>query len=233
MGELKLRANIFVIQCLENQFDAHFSAYSHAIERTTYCPAILYPLPTTKCLFKIMTTSQQIIEQTQKWINNVVVACHFCPFAAQVINQNKVHYQVEISTATDSCIRALLGELTRLDTDNSIETSFLIFPEAFTEFNDFLELVSLAEKLLKRNKYVGIYQLASFHPLYQFANSAENDAANFTNRSIYPMLHLLREASIDKALEHYRNPENIPVINVEFARGKGVSAMKNLRESCF
>jgi hypothetical protein len=180
-----------------------------------------------------MPTPQKIIAQTKKWIADVVVACHFCPFAAQVIKQNKVHYEVDTHIAMDSCMNAVLRELTRLDDDNNIETTFLIFPVAFSQFDDFLGLVALAEKLLKQKRYGGIYQLASFHPLYQFNDSTENDAANYTNRSVYPMLHLLREASIDKALEQYKNPENIPLTNITLARSKGLSSMNKLRESCF
>ncbi|MGJ0484731.1 MAG: DUF1415 domain-containing protein [Methylomicrobium sp.] len=180
-----------------------------------------------------MPSSQQIIDQTKKWIDDVVVACHFCPFAAQVVKQKKVHYEVENSTDSDICIEAVLRELIRLDNDAGIETSFLIFPDTFTQFDDFLDLVSLAEALLKRNGYAGIYQVASFHPLYQFDKAPENDAANYTNRSVYPMLHLLREAGIDKALAHYKNPENIPSANIAFARGKGLSFMEKLRDTCF
>jgi hypothetical protein len=84
---------------------------------------------------------------------------------------------------------------------------------------------------LKRNGYEGVYQVASFHPLYLFVNSDENDPANYTNRSIYPMLHLLREESIDKALENYKEPESIPIRNVNFARDKGLTYMKLLRDA--
>jgi uncharacterized protein len=179
-----------------------------------------------------MPTPQQIIEQTKKWVDAVVIGCHFCPFAAQVVLHKQVHYAVDTSMVSGSYIDALVRELTRLDTDNTIETSFLIFPYSFAQFDDFLDLVSLAEQLLNQNGYDGIYQLASFHPLYVFAGSAENDAANYTNRSIYPMLHLLRESSIDKALEHYNNPENIPVANIDFAKRKGLLSMQLLRDTC-
>jgi uncharacterized protein len=182
---------------------------------------------------KNMPTSQKIIEQTKKWIADVVVACHFCPFAAQVIKEKKVYYEVATDTAMEGCLSAVVRELTRLDDDNAIETTFLIFPEAFAQFDDFLGLVALAEQRLKQKRYVGIYQLASFHPLYRFADATDNDAANYTNRSVYPMLHLLREASIDKALEQYKNPENIPLANIALARGKGLATMNKLRESCF
>src|SRR6266700_3747124 len=132
----------------------------------------------------------QIIETTKKWISEVVVKCNFCPFAAGVIKQNTIHYQVEQGMALDICLEAFLKECLRLDNDKTIDTSFLIFPNAFQQFEDYLDLVFLAEKLLKKNKYEGIYQVASFHPLYRFAGTADDDASNYTNRSIYPMLHI-------------------------------------------
>ena len=80
-----------------------------------------------------------------------------------------------------------------------INTSFLIFEHAFQQFDDYLDLVALAEKLLKQQGYEGIYQVASFHPRYRFANTKIDDAANYTNRSVYPMLHLLREDLVEQA----------------------------------
>ncbi len=180
-----------------------------------------------------MSSSQQIIDQTKKWINDVVVGCNFCPFAAHVIKQQTVHYQVEESVTMAACMDSFLIEAIRLDNEKNIETSFLIFPNAFEIFDDYLDFAGLAERLLNEHGYEGIYQLASFHPLYRFAGVAENDAANYTNRSVYPMLHLLREASIDKALENYPNPENIPNRNIDFAREKGLLYMKMLRDACF
>jgi uncharacterized protein len=162
-----------------------------------------------------------------------VIGCNFCPFAANVVKQQTIYYQVETSNLSTICLNALMQEMNRLDNEPTIETIFLIFPNAFQQFEDYLQLVSDAEKLLKRKGYEGVYQLASFHPLYKFAGSAENDAADYTNRSIYPMLHLLREESIDKALEHYNNPENIPERNINFARQKGLVYMKMLRDTSF
>lgn len=179
-----------------------------------------------------MAGSQQIIDETKKWINDVVVGCNFCPFAGNVVKQQSVHYQVETSSDLNICMDSFSAETTRLDDDIDIETSFLIFPNAFGSFDDYLDLVSLAERSLKQNGYEGIYQLASFHPFYLFADATENDAANYTNRSVYPMLHLLREESIDKALEHYKDPENIPGRNINFAREKGLVYMKMLRDAC-
>lgn len=175
--------------------------------------------------------TEQIIERTKKWIVDVVIGCNFCPFAANVVKQQTVFYKVEESNEMDACLDSFVHEMERLDKDDGIETCFLIFPNAFQKFDDYLDLLSLAEDRLKRNGYEGVYQVASFHPLYLFANSDENDPANYTNRSIYPMLHLLREASIDKALENYKDPESIPVRNINFAREKGLVYMKMLRDS--
>jgi len=179
-----------------------------------------------------MSSSNIVIEQTKKWINKVVIGCNFCPFAAHVVKQQSIHYQVEESTDAAVCLETLLKEAERLDEEEHIETSFIIFPNSFSSFNEFLNLVSVAEDLLIQSDYEGIYQLASFHPAYQFAGSTLDDAANFTNKSVYPMLHLLREASIDIALENYTDPEGIPDRNIDFAREKGAIYMKMLRDAC-
>ena len=175
--------------------------------------------------------SEQIIERTKKWIVDVVIGCNFCPFAANVVKQQTIFYKVEESNEMDACLDSFVHEMERLDNDEGIETCLLIFPNTFQKFDDYLDLLSLAEDRLKRNGYEGVYQVASFHPLYLFANSDENDPANYTNRSIYPMLHLLREASIDKALENYKDPESIPLRNINFAKEKGLAYMKMLRDS--
>lgn len=179
-----------------------------------------------------MNKDEQIINQTKKWITDVVVGCNFCPFAARELKMNTVFYTVENSNKTDECLYSFMHECVRLDEDEKIETGFIIFPNAFKKFNDYLDLVSLAEKLLKKQKYEGVYQVAGFHPEYKFANSPANDAANYTNRSPFPMLHLLREERIEQALEHYPNPEKIPERNINFAREKGIEYMKMLRDAC-
>ena len=179
-----------------------------------------------------MTADTEVIEQTKRWVTDVVVGCNFCPFAANVVKQQTIFYKVENSVDAVICINALLDEAKRLDADITIETIILILPNSFAVFEDYLNLVDAAEALLIESGYEGIYQVASFHPLYQFADTKEKDAANYTNRSIYPMLHLLREASIDKALENYNNPENIPATNISFARAKGLVYMKLLRDAC-
>ena len=180
-----------------------------------------------------MDIRDRIIAQTKKWITDVVVGCNFCPFAAREVKRNSIHYQVENSTDFTVCLHAFLQECVRLDNEEVIETTLLIFPNAFETFDAYLDLLALAERALKKRGYEGTYQVASFHPLYRFADGQDNDAANYTNRSIYPMLHLLREEKIEQGLQHYTQPEQIPERNIRFAREKGMVYMQTLRNSCF
>ena len=179
-----------------------------------------------------MKTTEEIIEQTKKWITKVVIDCNFCPFAAKEVKQNSIIYRVENNSDKAACVEAFLEECAKLDEDENIATTLIIFPNSFEHFDDYLDLVALAEEALEENDYEGIYQVASFHPQYVFGNAPVNDAANYTNRSIYPMLHVLREDAIDKALERYPNPDDIPDNNINFAREKGVQYMQMLRDTC-
>lgn len=179
-----------------------------------------------------MNNTELVISQTKKWIVDVVIGCNFCPFAAKEVRQNTIHYEVEFSDKPDECLQSFLKECRRLDDNSAIETSLLILPNAVPGFEDYIDLVSLAEKMIKKNGYEGVYQAASFHPLYRFAASTADDAANYTNRSIYPMLHLLREESIEQALKKYPDPGQIPERNILFAREKGAAYMQMLRDAC-
>jgi len=136
------------------------------------------------------------------------------------------------NSTLDICLEALVEEMALLDSDTAIETSLLIFTQSVIEFDSFLDCIELANALLIEQGYEGVYQLASFHPDYCFEGEQDNDPANFTNRSPYPMLHLIREASIERALQHYPDPESIPERNIELARSKGLATMRLLLESC-
>lgn len=179
-----------------------------------------------------MDQAERVIGQTKNWIKEVVVGCNFCPFAARELKMDSIHYQVEQSTKRNECLRAFVQECVRLDKEEAIATTLLIFPNAFLRWVDYLDMVARAEKLLRKNGYEGIYQVASFHPLYQFAGTLADDAANYTNRSMYPMLHVLREAQVEKSLLNYPHPEGIPDRNILFARERGMAFMKALRDSC-
>jgi hypothetical protein len=175
---------------------------------------------------------QLVIDRTLTWIREVVIKCNFCPFANREVKRNSIRYEISLEEKPSAALEAFLAECRRLDENADIETTLLIFPRSFLRFPDYLKLVNAAENLLKQSGYEGVYQVASFHPDYFFAGAPLDDAANFTNRSIYPMLHILREASIEKVLEQFPEPERIPEANMRFAREKGFTYMKMLRDSC-
>lgn len=173
-----------------------------------------------------------IKQQTETWLKTVIIHYNICPFARAVVEKNTVHYYVDESVIMEENLQTLIEEAQRLDNDVEIETTLLIYAHAFAGFDEFLDYLELANQLLSLQGYDGLYQLASFHPHYCFEGSDETDAANYTNRSPYPMLHLIREASIEKALEFYPNPENIPTRNIKLTRELGLEKMQALLAAC-
>lgn len=173
------------------------------------------------------------ISETKKWLKNVVIAHNICPFAERVFQNGGIHFEVENSTDIETCLENLVAECERLDENETIETTLLIYAKAFADFDEYLDFLEVAQALLDAQDYEGVYQLASFHPNYCFDGSLENDAANYTNRSPYPMLHLLRESSLEHALTHYPNPEMIPENNVKLTRELGLEKMKETLAACY
>ncbi|TXL22526.1 hypothetical protein BMR03_07795 [Methylococcaceae bacterium HT2] len=176
----------------------------------------------------MISHSENIIAQTKYWLQHVVIGLNFCPFARPVFEQGKIHYQVSDAQSLECCLEDLIAEAERLDTDNAIETTLLIYEHALYDFEDFLDVLEIANDLMCEQGYESVYQLASFHPDYCFADSDEEDPANYTNRSPYPMFHLIREQSIEHALANYKDPEkNIPETNVRLARELGLAKMQS------
>ncbi len=174
----------------------------------------------------------EIIQQTEKWIKSVVIDLNFCPFAAKAILKKSVRYVVLKDVDVKQSLEALVQEFEFLNDHEDIETTFIIFANDFIDFKSYLQLVKKAENTIVKEDCDGVYQVASFHPDYCFAGSDNDDAANYTNRSIYPMLHLLREDSLTKALALYPSPELIPEHNITLAREKGLQYMQMLRAAC-
>ena len=175
-----------------------------------------------------MKQATQVINDTRCWIETVVIGYNFCPFAGREFTRNSIHYHVCRQAEIEDILFESIEECRRLDTTDSIETTLLILPEQFSEFDEFLDLLEIAERLMIDQDYEGIYQLASFHPLYCFADSTAQDPANYTNRSPCPMLHLIREDSLEKALASYSDPEGIPLRNMELTRRLGKTKMVDL-----
>lgn len=174
-----------------------------------------------------MTTPEQtVIRHTAAWINEVVIGLNLCPFASRVVKDKSIDYTVISSGTMEQHLQQAADCFTRLDEHCEIETSLIIFSHAYQQFDEYLELLYLANLLLAELGYSGIYQLASFHPRYLFADSTEDDASNFSNRSPYPMLHVLRESSLEKAIAGYENIEQVPQNNINTLRQIGYAAMQ-------
>ena len=173
-----------------------------------------------------------IIEQTKKWVNTVIIAHNYCPFAKREVEKGSVRYKIVHETEFNSLLKDIMQECVWLDQNADTETTLIIFPSNLNNFNSFLDCLVLAEDLLLAQGYEGVYQIASFHPDYCFQGAELNDPANFTNRSPYPMFHLIREASVEAAIEKHPDADSIPERNVEYARQQGLDKMEDLLKQC-
>ena len=180
-----------------------------------------------------MSTSSQLSDDAvetavKSWIDKVIVGLNFCPFAKKEMERNTVRYAIFTTTLVDHALSHLLEELALLDQQQDIQTTLLVFPLGFANFENYLDMLELGNSLIAQGGYGGIYQLASFHPDYCFDGEDQNDPANYTNRSPYPILHILRESSIEAVLKRYPQPESIPENNIAKARLLGSSYLQAL-----
>ena len=172
------------------------------------------------------------INATRRWLETVVVGLNFCPFAKRELIQDTIRYVAEPADDFSTALVALEREYVHLQQDDEIETTLLVLTLGFSDFYSYLELVERANRALGKLGWEGVFQLASFHPEYCFADASPDDPANYTNRSPYPMLHILREQSLEKAIERYPQPENIPNNNIAKAQSLGLDALVSLLEKC-
>ena len=179
-----------------------------------------------------MPDHDTLIRHTKRWLLEVVIGHGFCPFAKAEYDGGRIHYELVEAADRAGQIAGVLAQCQALDADADRETSLLIFPDGVSAFGDFLDLVERANRQLGKSGYEGVYQLASFHPNYLFADASDDDPGNYTNRSPYPMLHILREASVEAALATYPNPENIPNRNIQLTQTLGLAVMQDLLAQC-
>ncbi|MCW9024550.1 MAG: DUF1415 domain-containing protein [Gammaproteobacteria bacterium] len=179
------------------------------------------------------TEKTVVITHTINWLEQFIIKYSICPFARKEHENNSIRYTIVNDHSLEEQLTALIDECLVLDTCPEVETSLLIFPDSFPGFDDYLDYCALAEELLAEHHYEGIYQIASFHPQYQFDQTHINDAENYTNRSPYPMIHLIREKSIEIALEHFPEPENIPLRNIELTRQLGREQLESILQQCY
>ncbi len=168
------------------------------------------------------------IEQTQQWLEQVIIGLNFCPFAKKEFVNQSIYYHLSVQEQLKSALVEFLTQCHYLRDNPEIETSLLIYSQGFRDFNRFLDLVDYANELIVDYDFEGIFQIATFHPEYCFADADYDDASNYTNRSPYPTLHLLREQSMERVLSIYKNPEAIPTSNIALAEKKGANYFKAL-----
>jgi uncharacterized protein len=165
----------------------------------------------------------EVIASTRRWLELAVIGLNLCPFAKAVYLKRQIRYAVTAATTAVELQAELRHELELLGrtSPDEVDTTLLIHPRVMTDFIDFHFFLREADAVLRNLGYEGIFQIASFHPAYEFAGSAPDDIANFTNRSPHPTLHLLREASIDRAVAAFPDARVIFERNIETLRRLG------------
>ncbi len=180
--------------------------------------------------FDHAATTADAILSTQRWLERAVIGLNLCPFARAVHVKRRIRYAVTASTSAEELLAELRHELGLLGQTKpeEVETTLLIHPQAMTDFIDFHFFLREADAAIRNLGLEGSLQIASFHPSYEFAGSVPDDIANCTNRSPHPMLHLLREASIDRAVAAYPDAAAIYERNIETLRRLGHEGWRRL-----
>lgn len=170
---------------------------------------------------------QTAIDATRRWIHSIVIGLNLCPFAQRVFDADRIRYVVTDAEDEAALFAALAGELKALAAAPiaTVETTLLIHPRAFRDFLDYNDFLDPAEQLIEDLGLQGVIQIASFHPDYQFAETAPDAVENYTNRSPYPMLHLLREESVSRAASDPNELLEIPQRNIETLRALGKASL--------
>jgi uncharacterized protein len=174
-----------------------------------------------------------VIAQTRAWLTEIVIGLELCPFAKPVHAKGQVRYFVSRAEDPEALLQDLLNELQTLaDADPAlVDTTLLIHPRVLPDFLDYNDFLSVADFALKDLGLAGHLQIASFHPAYLYAGNAADDLANCVTRSPYPMLHLLREASVDHAVRVFPDASMIVEKNIQTLRTLGIDGWRRLMAS--
>ena len=177
-----------------------------------------------------MNDQEQLIQATQSWVEKAVIGLNLCPFAKAAHIKNQIRYVVSSATDVNGLHADLLNEIEFLleSSPQKVETTLLIHPGVLNDFLDFNDFLDVADALLVDLEAEGLVQIASFHPAYQFFGSKADDIENFTNRSPYPTLHLLREDSIEQAVNTFPDTDEIYQKNIETLQCLGLDGWKKL-----
>ncbi|ELA8063259.1 TPA: DUF1415 domain-containing protein [Vibrio parahaemolyticus] len=162
------------------------------------------------------TDINAITQQVDQWLNDVVIGLNLCPFAAKPQRNKQIKIFVSEATQEEALLEDILLQLIELSTTEpeNLETTLVVVPNMLQDFWDYNFCIDWVEGLIKQQDWEGIFQVATFHPDYCFGGAAPEDDENLTNRSPYPIFHLIREESMEKVLKHYPDPESIPDTNI-------------------
>ena len=183
---------------------------------------------------KLELTEKEIVEHTENWIRNLVLEHNLCPFAHQPFHNGLIRFAVSWATVAEDIVDDLINELLDLNKCDAkaIETTLLITPYCFSQFEQYNAFLDVADAINEQLELTGILQIASFHPDYQFEGLPSNDVKNYTNRSIYPMFHLIREKSISKTQNAHIDIDSIPNKNMELLDQIGLETIQAQRTLC-
>jgi uncharacterized protein len=175
-------------------------------------------------------TTQQVIALTQRWLERAVIGLNLCPFAKAEHVHGRIRYRVSDANTTDALVQHLEEEITFLLAADpaKTETTLLIHPQILGDFLDYNDFLAQADAVLERADPDVQLQIASFHPDYQFAGTAPDAIDNYTNRSPYPMLHLLREDSVERAVAAFPDAAQIYERNIATLRQLGLAGWKTM-----
>jgi hypothetical protein len=166
----------------------------------------------------------RVVTATRAWVERAVIGLNLCPFARAASARGQIRYAVSGATNTDILVEDLESELRLLSVTDAahVDTTLLIHPFVLGDFLDYNDFLDVADAVVERMGLTGVIQVASFHPRYQFAGAPPGDITNYTNRSPYPILHLLREASVDAAVAAFPDAARIHEQNIDTMQRLGI-----------
>ena len=168
----------------------------------------------------------------RRWVDEIVVGLELCPFAKRELIAGRVRFTVSEARTNELLFSDLLSELELLRDDASVETTLLIHPDVLDNFGLFNQFLNLADQLISAEGFEGIFQIASFHPDYQFDGTEPDDVGNFTNRAPYPILHIIREKSLTDAIANYPDVHQIPVRNLARMKEMSHDRLLSILQAC-
>ncbi len=169
-----------------------------------------------------------IESRTLDWVQRVVIGLNLCPFAQAVVKSGDLSVVTETSSDVETVLMSLAHQFYSLQAASKQATIMFVLPNGFESFDDYLDLVDLANALLVDLGFEGHLQMATFHPHYQFSDSEVDDAANCTNRSPYPVLHLLQESAVEQAVQMHPDTAGIPQRNIDRLRAMDAAQLESL-----